>query len=363
MRDNLRLYRKMLAEMEEFLPDARITRVRNMALVVTGLFLAESVHLASLAKKLPLSGRVASLVNRLRRFLKNADVEVDRFYRPVVQALLGSFEPWQEVRLLLDTTKVGFDHRVLTVSLAYRKRALPLCWSACTGRKGHLPIEEQIRLLRRVRGLLEEMIPEECAVWVMGDSEFGRTRLLRWMRDQGWHYAVRASGQNQIRWKGQWRKLGDIPLQEGQTRKVGPVRFTEKHDYQKARLIMHWAEGEDEPWYLLSDRPVGRSTLRRYEKRMWTEEMYGDLKGHGVEVEATNLVHADRIDRLMLGVCWTYVWLLVLGSYVVKRGWRPMVDRKSRRDKSYFRIGRDFIELCFSRGNPLRIRFRPYFRK
>ena len=349
MRDNLRLYRKMLAEMEEFLPDARITRVRNMALLVTGLFLAESVHLASLAKKLSLSGRVASLTGRLRRFLKNSDVEASRFYRPVVRTLLSTFEPWQEVHLLLDTTKVGFDHRVLTASLAYRKRALPLCWSIHAGRKGHLPVEEQIRLLRRVRNLLEELIPEECAVWVMGDSEFGRVDLFRWMRDQGWHYAVRASGQNQVHWKGPWRKFGDIPLKEGQTRNVGPVRFTERHDYRKARLIMHWAEGGNEPWYLLSDRPVGRSTLRRYEKRMWTEEMYGDLKDHGVEVEATNLVHADRIDRLMLGVCWVYVWLLVLGSYVVKRGWRPMVDRRSRRDKSYFRIGREFIELCFSR--------------
>ena len=116
MRDNLRLYRKMLAEMKEFLPGERITRIRNMALVVTGLFLAESVHLSAIAKKLPLSGRLASSANRLRRFLKNPRVE-GRFYRPVAQALLGSFEPWQEVRLLLDTTKVGFDHRVLTLAL------------------------------------------------------------------------------------------------------------------------------------------------------------------------------------------------------------------------------------------------------
>jgi hypothetical protein len=363
MRDNLRLYRKMLAEMKEFLPDERITRIRNMALVVTGLFLAESVHLADLAKNLPLSGRLASLTNRLRRFLKNPLVDVGRFYRPVVQKLLASFEPWQEVRLLLDTTKVGFDHRVLTASLAYRKRAFPLCWSVHTGRKGHLPVEEQIRLLRRVRALLEEIVPEECAVWVMGDSEFGRTRLFRWVKAQGWHYVLRASGQNKIYWKGRWSKLGNIPLEEGQTRKVGPVHFTEKHDYRKARLIMHWAEGEDEPWYLLSDRPVGRATLRRYEKRMWTEEMYRDLKGHGARVEATNLVDADRIERLMLGICWMYVWLLALGSYVVKRGWRAMVDRKSRRDKSYFRIGLDYTGLCFSRGDPIRIRFRPYFRK
>lgn len=163
--------------------------------------------------------------------------------------------------------------------------------------------------------------------------------------------------------RGSGESLETFLLRKGKPEMSARSAPVEKHDYQKARLIMHWAEGEDEPWYLLSDRPVGRSTLRRCGKRMWTEEMYGDLKGHGVEVEATNLVHADRIDRLMLGVCWTYVWLLVLGSYVVKRGWRSLVDRKSRRDKSYFRIGLDFIELCFSRGNPLRIRFRPYFRK
>ena len=164
MRGNLRLYRKMLAEMREFLPGERITRVRNMTLVVTGLFLAESVYLSAIAKKVPLSGRLASSANRLRRFLRNPRVEVSRFYRPVAQALLRSFEPWQEVRLLLDTMKVSFDHHVLTVSLTYRSRALPLCWSVHSGRKGHLPVKKQIRLLRRVKSLLEESVPEECAV-------------------------------------------------------------------------------------------------------------------------------------------------------------------------------------------------------
>jgi hypothetical protein len=220
----IRSYRKMLAEMKEFLPDERVTRVRNMALVVTGVYLAESVHLSAIAKKLSLPGRLASSANRLRRFLKNPRVDVSRFYQPVAQVLLGSFEPWQQVRLLLDTTKVGFDHRVLTVSLACRSRALPLCWSVYSGRKGHLTAEKQIRLLRRVRNLLEEILPEECAVCVMGDSEFGRAEVFRWLKDQGWHYVLRASGQNRICWKGRWRKLGDLPLEEGQTReaRLGP---------------------------------------------------------------------------------------------------------------------------------------------
>jgi len=375
MQDNLRLCRKMLTAMQGFLPNERITRLRNLAFLTAGLFLAESAHLSKVARTWPVPGRLVSLTNRLRRFLKNPRVEVGRLYRPLARTLLASFEePWQEVHLILDTTKVGFGHRVLTVSLGYRKRALPLCWSVHAGRRGHTTAEAQIALLRRVKPLL----PPESPVWVMGDSEFGHVELLCWLADQGYHYVLRTSGQSKIvlseqaqseqaqseqAQSGRWIKLSETGLKEGQTRPVGAVRFTEKHDYRQAHLLMHWAEGEDEPWYLLSDRPVGTWTIRRYRKRMWIEQMYADLKGRGVNVEATHLRHADRIERLMLGVCWAYVWLLVLGSYVVKRGWRPRVDRKSRRDKSYFRIGWDFTERCMCLGNPIRLHFTPYFRK
>jgi hypothetical protein len=308
------------------------------------------------------------LTQRLRRFLKNSHVQSNRLYRPLARTLLSAFEePWQEVRLTaegflgLDTTKVGFGHRIMTVSLAYRKRALPLAWSVHTGRKGHTKAAAQIALLRRLKPLL----PSESPVWVMGDSEFGHVELLRWLSDREWHYVLRTTGQSKIRkvGKSQWTKLSEAGLEEGQTRLVGPVRFTEKHDYEGAHLIMHWAKGEEDPWYLLSNQPVSRGALTRYEKRMWTEEMYADLKGHGVDLEATNLVHTGRISRLMLGACWMYVWLLVLGSYVVKRGWRALVDRKDRRDKSYFRIGWDFTERSLSRGSPIHLRFTPYIRK
>lgn len=372
MRDNLRLYRKMLTAMKEFLPGRRITRLRNLAFLASGLFLGESVHLGKIARTWPFAGKVVSLTNRLRRFLKNGSVTSTDFYRPLARKLLSSFaEPWQEVRLILDTTKVGFGHRVLTVSLAYRKRALPLAWSVHSGQRGHTKAEEQIALLRRLQPLLgPESQSQKFLLRIIGDSEFGHVGLLRWVAgQQGWHYILRTSGQSKIRadgvhaGEGPWTKLSNARLEEGQTRFVGRVRFTEKHDYEGAHLVMHWAEGEDEPWYLLSDRPVSVSTLERYKKRMWTEEMYADLKGHGIDLEATHLVHAERINRLMLGACWMYVWLLALGSYVVKRGWRDQVDRKDRRDKSYFRIGWDFAERCLSQGDPLYLRFTPYFRK
>ena len=34
--------------------------------------------------------------------------------------------------------------------------------------------------------------------------------------------------------------------------------------------------------------------------------MYGDMKGHGFDLEATHLDDADRISRLVLAVCSRY---------------------------------------------------------
>ena len=39
MRDNLRLYHTMTAQICQWLPDERVTRVRNLALFLTGLYL------------------------------------------------------------------------------------------------------------------------------------------------------------------------------------------------------------------------------------------------------------------------------------------------------------------------------------
>jgi hypothetical protein len=115
MRDNLRLYYTILKHMQGFLPDERITRLRNLALIMSGLFLARSVHLALIVRKWPLASKLPSLTNRLRRFLSNASVKGVRFYKPVVRLLLSRFEGTEApLRLLLDTTQLGRRHRLYT---------------------------------------------------------------------------------------------------------------------------------------------------------------------------------------------------------------------------------------------------------
>jgi hypothetical protein len=350
------MYHKVLTQLSKWLPEERVTRLRNMALLMSGLYFSLGIHLAHIVREWPLPGKAVSLVNRLRRFLANEQVQVRRWYRPVAQQLIARVAH-TELRLIIDCTKVGFDHRLLTISLAYRKRALPLVWSVHAGRKGHVTTAQQIALFAALRPL----IPRTSRVLVLGDCAFQNVPLLRWLGRRGWHFVIRQQGRITVRTThGAWCKINRFALRPGQTRTIGWVRVTQKYNMGWFYLVLHWRKGETEPWYLLSNRRDTRTILRCYRVRMWTEEMYGDMKGHGFDLEATHLSDADRISRLVLAVCLTYVWFLTLGAWLVKRGLRHLIDRKDRRDKSYFRLGLDWLKRAQRLNLPFRLQFVPY---
>ena len=120
-------------------------------------------------------------------------------------------------------------------------------------------------------------------------------------------------------------------------------------------------KGEKDPWYLATNQLSAQPTLRLYRRRMWIEEMYGDMKGHGFELEVSRLHHADRLSRLSLAVCLLYVWLIAIGEYVLKNNYDDEVDRTERHDLSIFRLGWDFLERRLALSDPLPDIFCPNF--
>lgn len=54
MRSNLRLYHKMFHQISQWLKGERVTRRHNLALLVVGLYLAQSVYLNKIGSKLPI---------------------------------------------------------------------------------------------------------------------------------------------------------------------------------------------------------------------------------------------------------------------------------------------------------------------
>jgi len=85
------------------------------------------------------------------------------------------------------------------------------------------------------------------------------------------------------------------------------------------------------------------------------EEMFGDLKKHGFDLESTRLQNFLRLSRLTLVVVWLYVWLISTGTKMVHRGLRHLVDRNDRRDLSIFQIGFRSIQRSLNNASSFNI--------
>jgi hypothetical protein len=120
------IYHSLLGKICHLIPAGHTYRERNLAWMMTGVFLSRSVHLSKIANKIPGKALRESQEQRLRRFLKNTSVRVREWYRPVAVNLLAEAARTGEVRLIIDATKVTARHQLLMVALAYRRRTLPV---------------------------------------------------------------------------------------------------------------------------------------------------------------------------------------------------------------------------------------------
>jgi len=139
-------------------------------------------------------------------------------------------------------------------------------------------------------------------------------QLDRWH----WFYVLRQKARRNNQ-QASWQKLGSFVNKTGQSVWL-PVTYLTKHDIYPIAVLVHWAEGEQEPWCLATNLPDRTLTLRFYKRRMWIEEMFGDLNGHGFDLESTMLRHFSRLSRLTLAVAFLYVWLPSNGGMFIRAG-------------------------------------------
>lgn len=167
------LYATWVGKIRELLPGERVTRVRNVAWMIVGLYLSQSVHLSGMARKLPMAAKLTSTTDRFRRFLSNSAFRVRAWYRQVAMQLLAEAALCGTVRLIVDGSKVSAGHQLLMVALAYRKRALPIAWTWVRAARGHSTTRKQLALLQYVHSLL----PVDAHVVLVGDCEFGAVAI------------------------------------------------------------------------------------------------------------------------------------------------------------------------------------------
>lgn len=357
----VRLWHSWRRQLELLLPGIRKTRVDGLAMLVLGLIWSGQAALTQVAAALPFAVDDASTERRLRRWIANDRVEVAALWTGLLPALLRR-HPGPRPLFVFDPTPHRDRFTILALGLVVHRRVLPVAWRLAPQQRGWPARLEP--LLRELLATAQAALAPGTEPTLLMDRGLTSAALVDVARALGWHVVFRLNAgpaqTNRVRLgPADERRVWALVTTPGQ-RWTGEVELFKAAGWRRLHLTIHWGRTAAEPWILLSDEPGGPARVREYRRRTRCEAMYLDCKSRGWHIEATKLVAAERLNRLLLGLHLAIWWSHQLGLQVIRSGQRHRYDRRDRRDLSVIKLGwRAFADrLLHHRLPPLLFAFR-----
>lgn len=316
------LYQALRDQVERFLPLSWGESLRNMLVwAVIGVLDSESASPARIAQalsRLGMSGaKVSSLERRVRRLENEPQVQAATCFHPFARHHLCLGKPRQLV-LAIDPTTQAEHVVMLTVSVNYRGRSLPLAWTIWAG---NVPLTGA-RFWERVAALLTEvapLLPVGIPIIWLADRAFGTPQFTDLVVAHGWHYLVRVQGHTRCRTRmGQTVSVRSLVSQVGQRRKLRGQVF-KKHGWRQASVVVYWGQACRTPLCLVSDLPPDWELLRVYRHRYTLEALFRDYKSAGWHWEQAQVRDLDHLQRLLVLMALATWCALLVGSHVAQQ--------------------------------------------
>jgi hypothetical protein len=306
------------------LPELR-PRLRDpLVCVLVGMSQAVSAQQRQVAAAMPLLTKQQSKIQRFRRLLDSASLTADGIYQPIVRAALTGLRR-QPLQLLLDRVVLTERQNVLVVSLAFRRRSIPLVWRILE-HQGSSSLDDQQTLLQEAAALL----PAEVRITVQAGSEFRSQALFAWLRQRGWNALLgirrtvlltsdpTGAGQPLSNWLPQRDSVAYLNAVYLTEERWGPVNVLAWWDKNDRGVLICYA--------VMTNLPASWQTYRLGSRRMWIETMFRDWQSGGFELGTSAITDHSRFHRLIILVCLVYLWFVSIGRWLVKRGERQLLD-------------------------------------
>jgi len=201
---------------------------------------------------------------------------VDLVYHPVLKATLARL-CLPEWHLIIDRTN-WLDHKVdvVTISLYYHKRAIPLVWQQV--KHGGDCSETYVKLINRCVPLM----PTTASVIFHGDVEFGGEKIIRALRQLQWDFILAQRHHVHFAYIGQQQTqaLKTLPVKSYRgvqvanidlfaSERIGAIQLLafQKREYDKDGKIRR------ETCYLATSLPLTRP-IRSIGRRRWAIEPF-----------------------------------------------------------------------------------------
>ena len=356
MHINFQTYRtikRSLAQVLHTRPNSHAEQhLTTLTLLICGIVASQHVQFDKLASHAPIRARKnESLITRYRRFVKHKHISADTLWLPFARPLLQGLAQ-TPLTIVLDGTTAGRGCVVLMASVVYRGRAIPLLWCVVKGKKGHLPETVHCALVRR----LQQLIPSDASVTLLGDGEFDGTDLQATLRSTNWQYVCRTASSILIHAGARVFSVGDLPLARGEAVYMSDVRMTAKQ-YGPVLLLAVWEAKHKQPLYLITSLADPQEAYQRYRLRFRIECMFANHKSRGFRIDKSHLADVERLGRLMIATSLAYVWIHAAAGFAQAHGWVEQFHRGDRCDLGLFQIGLRAIQYALREGARVPVSF------
>ncbi|MEL6405249.1 MAG: transposase [Chloroflexota bacterium] len=342
------------------LSEAQISRI---AMLCIGILLAGEVHLSKIARFLKGNTQQDSRIRWICRLLQARFLTPELVYQPILAHSLSYIrdKTWH---LVIDRTTLWQGKiDLVTISLNYRKRAIPLIWQKVPF--GGAPLLTYVAVVKRC----VPVIPAHVKVVFHGDVEFGGRDMIQAVRLIGWDFMLAQRGLVHYKQAGMKRSksLSSLVISRRRscqlkqvdllaTKSLGGINILAFHQRHYVRGSSH----KRDFCYIATSLPLGAGLQRLGRRRWGTEPFYRDYKSSGWHVTDSRLAHPARQDSLLVLLALLYLWSVCFGRWLCKIGQRSRVDAKKKRHLSIFRIGWDWLINQLINQRKIPIFFRLY---
>jgi hypothetical protein len=237
--------------------------------------------------------KARSHMERLSYFVHNPKIKADTFYVPLVKEFLQAWKG-ASVMLTLDTSMLWDQYCLIEVCLIWGGRSIALVQtviehgSATVGYEDYRPVLEATL----------KLLPAGCQVTLLADRGFEHGAFIRWLRNQGWSWAIRAKSDLRVTLSnGSNFAVADLlpPMEEAYLyRDVTVLQDINCH------LAIANLSIAGEAWAVLSDVPPSLQTFASYGQRFGgIEPHFKDYKSAAFELIRSKIRHPRALRRFL----------------------------------------------------------------